>query len=243
MKTALVTGATGGIGKSLVRALCDRGLTVHAIGRNQKVLHELERGTGCIGHCIDLAGYDGFDKLAAQIPADILVNCAGVGAAPGPLHDTGQTAIDTVLDVNLRAPLHLIASFIPGMVKRAKGHIINIGSVAGIHAIPNVTAYAASKSAIHALSSLLRLDLQNTPLRVSEICPGRVETGFFAAISGDREQARKTYFDDYQSLQPDDVRDAVLFALDAPDRVNVSLIELTPQRQVYGGINFAPGRN
>ena len=242
MTTALITGATGGIGRDLVTALAGRGMMVHALGRKRDVLEDLARQTGCRTHCIDLGRFDDFAGLAAQVPADILINCAGAGAAPGPLHETPAAAIDMVLDVNLRGPLHLIASFVPGMIARGSGHIVNIGSVAGLYPLPNTAVYGASKSAIHALSSLLRLDLHTTPLRVTEICPGRVETGFFAAITGDEEQARKTWFDDFQPLQPQDITDAVLFALDAPARVNVSMIELSPQRQVFGGLSFATGK-
>lgn len=243
MECALITGATGGIGRSLVDALTKRCIKVHALGRESKVLQELEQKTGCISHSVDLANIDAVKKLAKSIPADILINCAGLGAMPGPLHEADPAAIDAIIDVNLRAPLQLIASIVPSMLKRGRGHIINIGSVAGLYSIPNAAVYGASKSAIHALSSLLRLDLKGSPLRVTEICPGRVETGFFATMTGDEKKARQTYFDDHASLQPEDITTTVLFALDAPPHVNISMIELSPQLQVFGGIDFASGKS
>ena len=190
MNCAFITGATGGIGRSLVEALTQRGMTVHALGRQKKLLQELERKTGCKTHCLDLSNIDAVQELVEYTPVDILINCAGLGATPGPLHETPAAAINAVIDVNFRAPLQLIASVIPGMLERGLGHIINIGSVAGLYPIPNSAAYAASKSGIHALSSLLRLDLKSGPVRVTEICPGRVETNFFAAISGDAKTAQ-----------------------------------------------------
>ncbi len=240
MNCALITGATGGVGRSLVKELTGRGVTVHALGRKKNLLQELEQKTGCITHCIDLSKTEFVQSLLEEIPVDLLINCAGIGTAPGPLHKTSAAAINAVIDVNLRAPLQLIASVIPGMLDRGRGHIINIGSVAGLYPIPNSAAYGASKSGIHALSSLLRLDLKESPIRVTEICPGRVETNFFATMTGDAKMAQETYFDGFDSLQPQDITASVLFALDAPAHVNISMIELSPQRQVFGGINFAP---
>lgn len=240
MECALITGATGGIGRSLVKALTERGMAVHALGRKVEALETLARQTGCIAHPVDLTKMDKVRELAERIPADVLINCAGLGAAPGPLHETRPAAIDAVIDVNLRAPLQLIASIVPGMLSRGRGHIVNIGSVAGLYPIPNAAIYGASKSGIHALSSLLRLDLHGGPVRVTEICPGRVETGFFATMTGGKDSSRETYFDGRNSLQPDDIAAAVLFALDAPPHVNVSMIEISPQRQVFGGIDFPP---
>ena len=243
MNSAFVTGATGGIGRSIVEALTARGMSVHAIGRQKKTLQALEQKTGCHVHCLDLSNIEAVQRLVEKSAVDILINCAGCGAAPGPLQATPTAAIDAVVDVNFRAPLHLIASVIPGMLDRGRGHIINIGSIAGLYPIPNSAVYAASKSGIHALSSLLRLDLKGSPIKVTEICPGRVETNFFATITGDAKTAQETYFDDYKSLQPDDITSTVLFALDAPTHVNISMIELSPQGQVFGGIDFAPKKH
>ncbi len=239
MTCAIVTGATGGVGRSLVEALCARDMEVHALGRNGKKLDELREQTGCTTHCLDLADIKEAKRLVEAVPADILINCAGLGAAPGPLHETDPFAIDAVLDVNLRAPLQLIASVLPGMLERGRGHIVNIGSVAGIYSFANAATYGVSKSGIRALSSLLRLDLKGAPVRVTEICPGRVETDFFATMTGDAERAHETFFENRDSLQPEDITSTVLFALDAPLHVNISMIEIAPQRQVFGGIDFA----
>ncbi|HFC04796.1 MAG TPA: SDR family oxidoreductase [Rhizobiales bacterium] len=242
MKSALITGATGGIGKALTMALTRRGLNVHAHGRRQDALDALVLETGCIPHCLDLADSKEIQAFGKNIEVDILVNCAGIGAPPGPLQGADADSLDAVIDVNFRAPLLLIAAIAPGMISRGRGHIFNIGSVAGLYPIPDSAAYAASKSAIHALSALLRLDLHTSPIRVTEICPGRVETNFFATMTGDADMAQKTYFDNFESLQPNDICDAFLFALDAPAHVNISMIEISPQAQVFGGIDFTPGR-
>lgn len=236
--TALVTGATGGVGASLVEAFCDRGMTVHAMGRNNDRLDKLAAKTGCKPHCIDLAEIAKARDVCSGLEIDILVNAAGLGATPGGLQQAEYDSIDAVIDINLRAPIHLMRQIIPGMIERGFGHIINIGSVAALYPIPGISIYGASKAAIHGLSALLRLDLSGTALRVTEICPGRIETGFFAAQMGDEEKARKAYIDGFESLQPDDITASVLFAMDAPSHVNISTIELSPQAQVFGGIEF-----
>ena len=243
MTTALVTGATGGLGRSLVAALRRRDMTVHAVGRRTAELDRLRQETGCIAHNLELADLEAVKRLCEGLAVDILINGAGMGAPPGPLHQTEPSAIDAVIDANLRAPMHIMRHVIPGMLERNRGHIVNIGSVAALYPLPGISTYSAAKSGIHALSALLRMDLHGSALRVTEICPGRIATDFFAAMLNDAEAARARFLEEYESLQPEDVCDSVLFALDAPPHVNISMIELTPQRQIYGGMAYEKGKS
>ena len=135
------------------------------------------------------------------------------------------------------AAVHVVRATLPGMVERKRGHIVNIGSIAGLYPIKS-SLYAASKGAVHLLSQNLRVELQGSGVRVTEICPGRVETEFFAVAVG--EEAAKKVYEGFEVLVPDDVADAILYALDAPWRVNIGRIELTPNEQYVGGVTIAP---
>jgi NADP-dependent 3-hydroxy acid dehydrogenase YdfG len=167
-----------------------------------------------------------------------LVNAAGMAAGYGALHEGDAQTIDTVLDVNLRAVLHLLRLVVPGMVARDRGHVVNIGSVNGLYPIGDTPVYGTAKAAVHMIGALLRIDLVGRHVRVTEICPGRVETEFHATSVGDARAARKTFYEGRRVLDSEDVVAAVLFALDAPAHVNVGLIELTPVLQVPGGVAF-----
>ena len=134
--------------------------------------------------------------------------------------------------------LHLLRLVVPGMVARDLGHVVNIGSVNGLYPIGATPVYGAAKAAVHMIGALLRIDLMGRRVRVTEVCPGRVETEFHIQSMGDAEAARKTFYEGRRVLDPEDVAAAVLFALDAPAHVNVGLIELTPVGQVPGGIAF-----
>ena len=125
------------------------------------------------------------------------------------------------------------------MIQRRRGHIVNISSTAALYPISS-SLYGASKGAVHLLSQNLRLELAATGVRVTEICPGRVRTEFFDAAIDDREIRDRIKETGIHELQPEDVADAVVYALEAPRRVNVNLIELQPVEQHFGGMRFVP---
>jgi NADP-dependent 3-hydroxy acid dehydrogenase YdfG len=124
------------------------------------------------------------------------------------------------------------------MVARDRGHVVNIGSVNGLYPIGATPVYGAAKAAVHMIGGLLRIDLVGRRVRVTEVCPGRVETEFHIKTMGDEAAARKMFYEGRRVLDSEDVVAAVLFALEAPAHVNVGLIELTPVGQVPGGIAF-----
>ncbi len=126
----------------------------------------------------------------------------------------------------------------PGMVERDRGHIVNISSIAAVYNFGGNTIYHATKAAVHTLSRQLRVDGYGRRVRVTEICPGRVETEIFGRLLGDMEQAQREFYDGYESLKPEDIADAIEFALDAPRHVNIGHIEILPTFQVPGGLNF-----
>ena len=146
--------------------------------------------------------------------------------------------IDATLETNVLGTVHAVRAAVPGMVARGRGHIVNIGSIFGLHAI-GTSVYGASKGAVHILSQDLRHDLKGTGIRVTEVSPGRTETEIFATMTDDLalQDAMAVGF---SILTAEDVAEAVVWALDQPWRVNVSLIELTATEQIPGGVDIHP---
>ena len=239
--SALVTGASSGIGAAVVRRLCARGLTVHAMARRRQRLDALAEETGCVSHVLDVRDTPRLSQVISGLDADIVVNNAGLGRGFGKLHEARAEDIDTTIDTNVRAAIHVLRVSLPGMLSRNRGHIVNMGSVAGLYPIAS-PIYGASKSAVHQLSQNLRLELAGSRVRVTEICPGRVSTEFFDAAIDDPDKRAAVKNTGINELTAQDIADAVIYALDAPWRVNVSLIELQPTEQVFGGMNLTPVR-
>lgn len=240
-KTALVTGASSGIGAATVERFCREGLTVHALARSEDALHALASRTGCIPHAVDVTDQQALAQLTDSVPFDILVNSAGVDR-PGSLLQADAEGIDRLLDVNLRAVLHLCRLVLPGMVRRDRGHIVNVSSIAGTYNFGGNSTYHATKAAVHMLSRQLRVDAYGRHVRVTEICPGRVATDIFAHVHGDSTATYERFIKGFELPQATDVADAIAFAVAAPAAVNVGMIELMPTLQVPGGLSTArPG--
>lgn len=236
-RTALVTGASTGIGAVVVERLAKQGLEVHAVARNAGRLEKLAERTGCTPHAVDVSDTAALAGLVQDLPVDVLVNNAGV-SRPGNILTADEFAIDEQIAVNLQAVLHLVRLVMPGMVARDRGHIVNISSIAAVYNFGGNTIYHATKAAVHTLSRQLRVDAYGRRVRVTEICPGRVETEIFGRVLGDMEQAQREYYEGYESLKPDDIADAIEFAIDSPRHVNIGHIEILPTFQVPGGLNF-----
>jgi NADP-dependent 3-hydroxy acid dehydrogenase YdfG len=243
-RTALVTGASSGIGAATVRRLCAEGLEVHALGRDAHRLAGLSAETGCRVAKVDVNDLEALGELAASTEFDILVNNAGQSRRSNIL-DTAPDDVDILVDVNLRAVLHLTRLVVPGMARRNCGHVVNISSIAGHYAFgENATtfnssvAYHATKAGIHSLSQQLRVDLYGTCVRVTEVSPGRVATSIFQnQNAADNPDAR--FVGAFETLQSEDIADAIAFAVGSPARMNVAMIEIVPTFQVVGELRFA----
>lgn len=236
-KTALVTGASSGIGAATVRALAARGLEVHALARREDRLKTLADETGCLPIALDLRDRDAIYKKMPELSIDILVGNAGTGRGFDGFLNASPDDIDITLDTNVQALVHVLRALLPGMVERRRGHVVNIGSVAGLYPISSAI-YGASKGAVHLLGQNLRIELRGSGVRVTEICPGRVQTEFFKASIADPDKAAKVEDTGIQALTSEDISAAILFALDAPWRMNVSTIEIQPTEQTFGGGTF-----
>lgn len=235
--TALVTGASAGIGRAAVRALAAAGLGVTAVARRADRLEALARETGAVPLALDLTDTDALYAALEPLEIDVLVANAGLGRGMGDFLAAGRGDIDLTVDTNVSAFLHTLRAVLPGMRERRRGHVVNIGSVAGLYPLRS-PIYGASKGAVRLASQNLRLDLAGSGVRVTEICPGRVVTEFLAGAVGE-EKARETY-GAFAELEPEDIADAIVYAVGAPWRVNVSTVEIVPTEQAFGGVRIDP---
>lgn len=237
-KTALVTGASSGIGAAVVERLRLENIEVHAIARSRDQLEDLARRTGCIAHVMDVTDRAALSRLTSEVEFDILVNNAGVDR-PRKFLDALEEDIDLLVDVNLRAVLHLCRMVVPGMAARDRGHVINISSIAGQYNFGGNSTYHAVKAGVAMLSNQLRIDTFGKRVRVTEICPGRVATDIFTHVHGNDPSVRERFLDGFELPQAKDIADAIAFALAAPIAVNIGHMEITPTLQVMGGLQTA----
>ncbi len=237
-KTALVTGASSGIGAAVVERFRRENIEVHAIARSHDALQDLAARTGCIAHVIDVTDRAAIAELAIRVQFDILVNNAGVDR-PKKFLEADEGDIDLLVDVNLRAVLHICRLIVPGMVARDRGHVINISSIAGNYNFGGNSTYHAVKAGVAMLSNQLRLDAFGKRVRVTEICPGRVATDIFNHVHGNDPSIRERFIDGYELPQAADIAEAIAFAIAAPVSMNIGHMEITPTLQVMGGLQTA----
>ena len=238
----LVTGASAGIGAAVVRAFVARGDRVIAAARSAEKLSALVEELGAENvHALRLDVTDASAHTAAveALPEewariDVFVANAGLARGMGPVWENSVDEIDEMVDTNIKGVLYGIRAVVPGMLARGRGHVVTIGSTAGHLVYPGGAVYCATKHALVALTLGLKLDLHGTPVRVSAVSPGLVETDFsLVRFAGDQARADAVYADTH-ALSPGDVADAVVFCATAPAHVNVQEIVVTPRVQSGG---------
>lgn len=234
LRTAVVTGATSGIGKAIVSALAATGVTVFAIGRNEAALAELAATTGATPIRADVRDVATIAAALDGVAVDILVNNAGILSTRALFHEIDPADIDAMIDVNLKAPMHLTRALLPGMVSRKRGHLIYIGSSGGQAPYPNMGAYGPSKAGLSLFCDNLRCDLLGTGIRVSEIVPGRVQTELYRDSIPDGK-AKAVLYDGYRPLQPDNIARILCDVIALPSFVDVARVEVFPTDQATGG--------
>ncbi len=241
-KIVLVTGASSGIGEACAKRFAEAGARLIVAARRgdrlQDLARDLHRQWGTAVHCLSL---DVRDRTAVmqqltQLPPDwqgieILVNNAGLSRGLDKLQEGDLDDWEEMIDANVKGLLYVTRAVVPGMIERQRGHILNIGSIAGRHAYPRGNVYCASKAAVRAITQGLKQDLLGTPIRVSEIDPGLVETEFSEVrFHGDRQRASETY----RGLTPltgEDIADLVWFCATRPVHVNISEMLVVPTDQ------------
>jgi 3-hydroxy acid dehydrogenase/malonic semialdehyde reductase len=232
-KIALITGVTSGIGRATAYAFAEAGAALVLCARDERKLKELsadlrEKYQSSIHEVIlDVRSREMIQTALGELPAefsqiDILVNNAGLARGLDKLHEGNPDEWEEMIDSNLKGLLFVSRAIIPGMVARQRGHIINIGSMAGHRVYLGGAVYCATKHAVDAITRGLKKDLEGTPLRVTAVDPGAVETNFsLTRFHGDQARADAVY-KNIRPLRSEDIADVILFCATRPDHVNIS---------------------
>jgi 3-hydroxy acid dehydrogenase/malonic semialdehyde reductase len=241
-KTVFITGASSGIGAATALAFAAEGARLLLAARRADKLKEvasqcLVRGAACVhAFALDVRQPRAMQKAIDKLPSDfseieILVNNAGLSRGLDKLHAGKIKDWDEMIDTNIKGVLYVTRAVVPGMVARGRGHIVNLGSTAGEITYPNGAVYCATKAAERAINDGLREDLLGTPLRVTSIDPGMVETAFsLVRFHGDEGRASKVY-QGLTPLAPEDVADAIVWAASRPAHVNIARVSMTSIHQ------------
>ena len=243
--TALITGATSGIGKATAELFAKQGFNLILCGRREERLQELTnqlgRDTSILTLNFDVRNredvFSAIDSLPKEFSEiDILVNNAGNAHGLDPIDKGSPDDWDAMLDINVKGLLYMSKAIIPKMVECKSGHIINIGSTAGKEVYPNGNVYCASKHAVDAINQGMRIDLNAYGIRVGAVNPGLVETEFSdVRFKGDSERASKVY-QGFQPLKPEDIADIILFVVTRPYHVNIADLVVMPTAQASSTI-------
>lgn len=239
-KIAFITGASSGIGLATARAFAAQGARLILAARRVERF-ALERSTlagaaDILTLALDVRDHAAVERAIDALPqqwqaTDILVNNAGLSRGLDKVYEGKRQDWEEMIDTNVKGLLYVTRAVVPGMVARGRGHIVNIGSTAGRMTYPNGAVYCATKAAERSITEGLREDLLGTPLRVTTIDPGMVETEFSEVrFRGDTARAAKVY-ENITPLTPEDVADAIVYAVTRPAHVNISEVLLTPVAQ------------
>lgn len=240
--TVFITGASSGIGAACARAFAAEGARLLLCARREDRLAALAaelreaHDTAVHTFALDVRDHGAVTSALAQLPAewqnvDILVNNAGLARGLDKLHEGDVQDWNEMIDTNVKGLLFVSRTVLPGMVERKRGHVINIGSVAGLDPYPKGAVYNATKFAVDAITRALRMDLVDTPLRVTSVDPGLVETEFSVVrFHGDRDRADSVY-QDIEVCTPEDIAEAVVFCATRPPHVSVNQVVIMPTAQ------------
>jgi NADP-dependent 3-hydroxy acid dehydrogenase YdfG len=245
-KLALVTGASSGIGLACARRLAADGANLVLWARRRDRLDALAselRAAHSVTvrvDTVDVRDRDAVNQVAADMVQagavpDILLNNAGLAAGLSYVQDGDPDDWDRMIDTNLKGLLYVSRALLSHMIARGRGHVVNIGSTAGHQVYPKGNVYNATKFGVRALSEGMNLDLAGTPLKVSSVDPGFVETEFsLVRFRGDAERA-KAFYKGFRPLGPEDVADTIMYILRLPEHVNIPLLVVVPtaQRNIY----------
>jgi len=242
-KTALITGASSGIGLACAELLAAQGYDLILTARRQERLKEIEaqltasRNISIQTHCLDVRDKAQVSEILGKTEApDVLINNAGLALGLSHFYAGDTDQWDTMIDTNIKGLLYVSRTMAEKMIARGTGHIVNIGSIAGKEVYENGNVYCASKHAVDALTRGMRIELASKGIKVTGIHPGAVETEFsIVRFSGDAERAKKVY-EGFENLVAADIADAVVWAVTRPEHVNINDIVIMPKAQPAAGV-------
>jgi len=249
MRLAIITGATSGIGRAVAIKLAENNFNLILTGRRNELLETLKREIevkykrDVLTLNFDIRNKEAVDKAIEGLAErwqkiDILVNNAGLAVGLNHIQDGIVDDWERMIDTNIKGLLYITRKVAPIMIERGKGHIVNIGSIAGTQVYENGNVYCASKHAVHALSQGMREDMLKHGIKVTEIRPGMIETEFsLVRFKGNKELAKKTY-EGFTPLFGEDIADALLYAVTRPDHVCINDMEITPTAQANSRNTF-----
>lgn len=248
-KTVLVTGASAGIGEACSVLFAREGARIIICARRKDRIEALagrlrsEYGADVLPLVLDVSDRKAVGTTVGSLKPewkkiDVLINNAGIGLGLEKLHEYDLSDCEDMIDTNVKGLLYVSRAVIPGMVSRGFGHVINLGSIAGHQVYPGGSIYCATKHAVTAMTRGLQIDLVDTPLRVSTVDPGMVETDFSRIrFKGDSERAKKVY-EGITPLTADDIAEAVLFCATRPPHMNISEMVVMPTNQASANIAY-----
>ena len=237
-KSVLITGASSGIGLETLKRFLKENVKVYALDKDVSILEKLKKKHKFEIIQIDLFDTDQIYKKLTKLKIDIVVCNAGIGRGAEGILKASRQDIELSTRLNVESYLHTLKAIVPGMIKRRKGHVVLMGSLAGLY--PQMsTVYGGQKGAIHRIAQSLRIELSGSRVKVSEICPGRTKTNFGKAAFTDKNKAKK-FMSGFTLLEPRDIADAIMFALSVRWRSNISTIEISGTEQSPGGVPIIP---
>ena len=245
-KTVLITGATSGIGLACAKKFAENGDRLILTGRNEQRLAEIhkdlaDKGTEVLTFVFDVRDREKAKQLLSELPKewqqiDVLINNAGLALGLEPEYEGSLDDWETMIDTNIKGLLTMTRLVVPGMIGRNRGHIINIGSIAGDATYAGGNVYCATKAAVKAITDGLRIDVAHTALRVTNLKPGLVETNFSnTRFHGDTDRAANVY----KGIKPligDDIADVAVYVANAPEHVQIAEVTILATHQASGSV-------
>jgi 3-hydroxy acid dehydrogenase / malonic semialdehyde reductase len=244
--TVFVTGASSGFGAAVARRFATAGARIVAAARRADRLKDLaaELGPRVLPVTLDVRDRSAVAETVAGLPqefaqVDVLVNNAGLALGLNPAQDADLDDWEQMIDTNCKGLVYCTRAILPGMVARRRGHVINLGSVAGTYPYPGGNVYGGTKAFVHQFSLNLRSDLHGTRVRVTCVEPGLADTEFSTVrFSGDRAKADAVYAG-MQPMTADDIAESIYWAATLPEHVNVNTIELMATAQSFAAFQVA----